>query len=76
MKPTLKYTIKEDLQKFLKTNFIYPIFDSQWVSPVFMVPNKNGKWRICFDYREINKETHKYHFSLPFIDQVLDTLAG
>lgn len=28
------------------------------------------------DYREFNKATKKYHFSLPFIDQILDSLAG
>jgi hypothetical protein len=76
MNPTMKDIVKEELQKLLTTNFIYPISDSQWVSPLVMVPKKNGKWRICVDYRELNKETHKYHFPLPFIDQVLDTLAG
>ena len=30
---------------------------------------------LC-DYRELNKETQKYHFPLPFIDQVLETLYG
>ena len=40
-----------------------------------VVPKKNGKWRICVDYRELNKTTLKDHFPLPFIDQVLDTLA-
>jgi hypothetical protein len=76
MNPTLRDIVKEELQKLLTTNFIYPIFDSQWVSPLVIVPKKNGKWRICVDYRELNKETHKDHFPLPFIDQVLDTLAG
>eukprot|EP00253_Pinus_taeda_P025273 PITA_25273 len=37
---------------------------------------KNGKWRICVDYQELNKATKKDHFSLSFIDQVLDGLVG
>jgi hypothetical protein len=76
MNPILKEVVKEELQKLLKVGFIYPISDSQWVSPLVVVPKKNGKWRICVDYRELNKETLRDHFPLPFIDQVLDSLAG
>jgi len=71
----LKEIVKEEPQKLLQVGFIYPISDSQWVSPLVVVPKKNGKWRICVDYQELNKETLKYHFSLPFIDQVLVSLA-
>ena len=33
-------------------------------------------WRICIDYRKLNKATRKYHFPLSFLDQMLDKLAG
>ena len=34
------------------------------------------RWRICIDYRKLNKATRKYHFPLSFLDQMLDRLAG
>ena len=74
MNPNLREIVKEELQKLLNLNFIYPISVSKWVSPLLIVFKKNGKWRVCIDYRELNKEILKDHFPLPFIDQVLDTL--
>ena len=39
----LKEIVKEKLQKLLNANFIYPISDRKWVSPLVIVPKKNGK---------------------------------
>ena len=75
MNPTMKEIVKTKLQKLLNIGFIYTISDSQWISPLVVVPKKNGKWRIYVDYRELNKATQKDHFPLPFIDQVLDNLS-
>ena len=33
-------------------------------------------WRVCIDYKKLNNTTRKDHYSLPFIDQMLDGLAG
>jgi len=64
MNPNLKEIVKEELQKLPNVNFIYPISDSLWVSPLVIIPKKNGKWRICIHYRELNKATLKDHFPL------------
>ncbi|GJX79157.1 reverse transcriptase domain-containing protein [Tanacetum coccineum] len=34
------------------------------------------RWRVCIDYRKLNEATQKYHFPLPFLDQMLERLAG
>ena len=60
MNPALKDIVKEELKKLLNASFIYPISNSKGVSPLVVVPNKFiGKWRICVDFQEINKDTLK-----------------
>lgn len=76
MNHALKDIVKEELQKWLDARFIYPISNNEWVSPLVTMPEKNAKWRFCVDYKELNKAMKKDHFPLPFIDQVLDGLAG
>ncbi|XP_052725956.1 uncharacterized protein LOC108320155 [Vigna angularis] len=86
--------IKKEVTKLLQVGIIYPISDSQWVSPIHVVPKKTGltvvknerdeliparvqnSWRVCIDYRRLNQATRKDHFPLPFIDQMLERLAG
>jgi hypothetical protein len=76
MNPTLKDVVKEEIQNLLNVRFIYPIFDSKWVSLLLVVPKKvTRKWRICVDFQDLNKATLKDYFPLPFIGQVLDTLS-
>jgi hypothetical protein len=50
-----------------------------------IVENKYGElmpthvqsgWRVCIDYRKLNVATRKDHFPLPFIDQMVERLAG
>nr|GEZ30355.1 reverse transcriptase domain-containing protein [Tanacetum cinerariifolium] len=67
--PKIHDVIKKEVIKLLDAGMIYPISDSPWVSPIHCVPKKG-------DYRKLNDATRKDHFSLPFIDQMLERLVG
>lgn len=49
LNPHLGDIMKQELQKLLDVNFIYPLSEIQWVSPLVVVPKNNGKWIICVD---------------------------
>ena len=60
----------------MRAGFIYPVEDSEWVSPVVVVPKNNGKWRVCVDFKPLNASTKRDHFPLPFQYEILDEIAG
>ena len=90
----IKEVVRKEVLKLLEAGMIYHISDSNWVSPVQVVPKKGGiivvkndnneliptrtitGWRVCMIYRKLNTATRKNHFPLPFIDQMLERLAG
>nr|GFA20565.1 putative reverse transcriptase domain-containing protein [Tanacetum cinerariifolium] len=49
---------------------------SPWGAPVLFVKKKDGSFRMCTDYRELNKLTVKNRYPLPRIDDLFDQLQG
>ena len=43
-----------------------------WISNIVLVPKKDGKVRMCVDYRDLNRASPKYDFPLPHIDMFVD----
>ena len=67
--------LSSQLQKLLEKGFIRPSF-SPWGAPVLFVKKKYGSFRMCIDYRELNKLTVKNRYPLPRIDDLFDQLQG
>ncbi|GJU78206.1 putative reverse transcriptase domain-containing protein [Tanacetum coccineum] len=55
--------------------FIRPS-SSPWGAPILFVKKKDGSFRMCIDYRELNKLTIKNRYPLPMIDDLFDQLQG
>ncbi|KAJ9553199.1 hypothetical protein OSB04_017244 [Centaurea solstitialis] len=48
----------------------------EWLANVVVVQKKNGKWRVCIDFTDLNKACPKDPFPLPHIDAMVDATAG
>ena len=66
----LKKQIEDFLEKFIRPSA------SPWGAPVLLVKKKDGRSRLCVDYRQLNKLTIKNKNPLPRIDNLLDQLRG
>ena len=75
MDPRVAPQVKEGLEELLKAGFIRTIEYPDWLANIVAVPKKNGKVRICIDFRDLNKATPKDDYPLPNIDLLIDSTA-
>ncbi|GJZ76752.1 putative reverse transcriptase domain-containing protein [Tanacetum coccineum] len=73
--PSKMKELSEQLQELSDKGFIRPN-SSPWGAPVLFVKKKDGSFRMCIDYRELNKLTVKNRYPLPRIDDLFDQLQG
>ncbi|GKB31613.1 putative reverse transcriptase domain-containing protein [Tanacetum coccineum] len=73
--PSEMKELSKKLQELLEKGFIRPS-SSPWGAPVLFVKKKDRSFRMCIDYRELNKLTIKNRYPLPRIDDLFDQLQG
>ncbi|GJT54528.1 putative reverse transcriptase domain-containing protein [Tanacetum coccineum] len=73
--PSEMQELSNQLQELSDRGFIRPS-TSPWGAPVLFVKKKDGSFRMCIDYRELNKLTVKNRYPLPRIDDLFDQLQG
>ena len=76
MKPDVAHKIKEEVQKQITAGFIRVSKYPEWVANVVPVPKKDGRVRMCVDYRDLNKASPKDDFPLPHIDILVDNTTN
>ena len=67
--------IKEEVKKQLDAGFWEVAKYLEWVANIVPVPKKDGKVRMCVDYRDLNRASPKDNFFLPHIDTLVDNIA-
>ncbi|KAL6338164.1 hypothetical protein AAG906_012861 [Vitis piasezkii] len=68
--------IRNEMDKLLEAGFIREVSYPDWLANVVVVPKKEGKWRVCVDYTNLNNACPKDSFPLPRIDQIVDSTSG
>ena len=48
----------------------------EWLANPVVVKKKNGKWRACVDFTDLNKTCPKDSYPLPNIDRLVESIAG
>lgn len=68
--------VREEVDRLLKAGVIRKVQYPTWLANTMMVQKKNGKWRMCIDFIDLNKACPKDDLPLPRIDKVVKDAAN
>jgi hypothetical protein len=76
LNPNVLEDIKKEIERLLEAKFIKSCRYAEWILSVVPVYKKNGKLRVCIDFRDLNKATPMDGYPMPAADMLVDAAAG
>jgi hypothetical protein len=67
--------MKKEVERLIDANFIRPCRYADWISNIVPVYKKNGKMRVCIDFRDLNRATPMDGYPTPIADLLVDAAA-
>ena len=68
--------ISDEVNRLLQTGFIREMFYPNWLSNPILVKKKNGKWRVCIDFTNLNEACPNSSYPLLRIDQLVEATTS
>ena len=70
--PERAKAVNDEVDKLLKAGSIIEVKYPDWLANPVVVKKKNGKWRVCIDFTDLNKACPKDSYPLPHIDRLVE----
>ncbi|XP_013624188.1 PREDICTED: uncharacterized protein LOC106330226 [Brassica oleracea var. oleracea] len=74
--PDRSKAVNEEVDRLLGAGSIAEVRYPEWLANLVLVKKKNGKWRVCFDFTDLNKAYPKDSYPLPNIDHLVESTSG
>jgi len=74
--PNILPDIKAEITKLIEAKFIQQCWYTEWISNAVLVYKRNGKLRVCIDFRNLNKATPMDGYPMPIADLLVDAATG
>jgi hypothetical protein len=76
MRTDVLVEVKKEIEKMLEAGFIRPCRYAEWISGIVPVHKKDGRWRVCVDFRNLNRATPKDDYPMVGAETLINTAAG
>jgi hypothetical protein len=68
--------VKKEIEKMLEAGFIRPCRYAEWISSIVPVQKKDGRWRVCVDFRDLNRSTPRDEYLMPVAEMLINVAVG